>query len=172
MTLGLDHIASHHLALGGFAVLMGMAAIEDFRRLTIPNLLTGALCLIWPIYFAAAPSLIGGLAAIGCALGVFLVGALLFARGYIGGGDVKLLSAAVLWAGPVGTPGLLMLTGIFGGLLALVLLVPGVSTLAELARLKLGRDAPRSPTGNSIPVPYGIAIAGAALIVILSPTLS
>ena len=58
--------------------------------------------MLWPLYFAAAPSLAAALAAIGCALAVFIVGALLFARGYLGGGDVKLLTAATLWAGPAG----------------------------------------------------------------------
>src|SRR4051812_19102181 len=70
-----------------FGVLMAAAAIEDFRRLTIPNLVPAALCLLWPAYaFATAPSLDGALAAAGCALAVFLVGAVFFARGWLGRG--------------------------------------------------------------------------------------
>lgn len=158
-------------ALTLFGVVMVIAAFEDFRRLVIPNLLPIVLCAGWPIYFAAAPSLFGALSAIGCALAVFLVGAVLFARGYLGGGDVKLLSAATLWAGPAGTPALLILTSVLGGTLALFLLLPIGSQMTAAARLMLGQPSIPAGRGLAAPVPYGVAIAGAALIVILSPYL-
>jgi prepilin peptidase CpaA len=158
-------------ALAGFAGLMLAAAIEDLRRLIIPNVLIVALSLIWPFYFAAAPSLIGGLSALGCAAAVFFIGALCFSRGWLGGGDVKLLSVATLWAGPSGTPSLLLLTGIFGGILALVLLVPPGAYLATLARAKLGPSDGPAGSGMETPIPYGIAIAGAAMTVIFLPHL-
>lgn len=160
------------LALTLFAAVMAVAAFEDFRRLVIPNLLPIVLCAAWPAaYFAAAPSLYGCLAALGCALAVFLAGAVLFARGYLGGGDVKLLSAAALWAGPAGVPTLLLLTAVFGGALALFLLLPFGGQLATSARLMLGQPALPAPRGLAMPVPYGVAIAGAALIVVVSPLL-
>lgn len=157
------------VALAGFAGLMLAAAVEDLRRLIIPNPLVLALCLLWPLYLAAAPSLYGALAAIGCAIAVFLAGALCFSRGWLGGGDVKLLAVATLWAGPSGTPALLLLTGILGGVLALFLLMPPGAYITTLARAKLGpADAPGAQ-GMATPVPYGIAIATAALVVILLP---
>src|SRR5260370_20089393 len=137
----------HAVLLTVFAVLMVAAAVEDFRRLTIPNLVPAALCLLWPAYFAAtAPSLYGALAAIGCALAVFLVGAALFARGWLGGGDVKLLAAATLWAGPAGTPSLLILTGMLGGAPALFLLLPVGGQMAAAARALPG--PPPVPAGR------------------------
>src|SRR5260370_24293776 len=86
--------------LAGFAGLMTTAAVEDFRRLMIPNALTLALCVLWPLHLATAPTitLAAALGAAGCGLAVFLAGALLFSRGLVGGGDVKLLTAATLWA--------------------------------------------------------------------------
>src|SRR5260370_41483230 len=45
------------IALTGFTGVMTAAAFEDFRRLVIPNLLPIALCVLWPGYFAAAPTL-------------------------------------------------------------------------------------------------------------------
>ena len=48
-------------ALLGFAGLMVLAAIEDLRRLMIPNVLTLSLCLLWPLYMIATPSLFGTL---------------------------------------------------------------------------------------------------------------
>jgi len=157
------------IVLTAFGVVMAAAAFEDFRRLVIPNLLPIILVVLWPVYFAASPSLYGALAAIGCAAAVFLIGAVLFARGWLGGGDVKLLAAATLWAGPAGTPTLLMLTGALGGVLALFLLMPLGTQIAASARLMLGQPPLYSPRGMATPVPYGVAIAGAALIVTLSP---
>jgi prepilin peptidase CpaA len=157
-----------YVALIGFAGLMIAAAFEDLRRLVIPNPLTLALCLLWPLYIVSAPSLIGVLGAVACALIVFVAGALFFSRGFLGGGDVKLLTAAALWAGPSQTPALLVATGILGGALALFLLAPPGAHLATLARAKLGpADAPAPQL--TTPIPYGIAIAGAAMIVIFFP---
>jgi prepilin peptidase CpaA len=158
------------IAVTAFGVVMAFAAVEDFRRLVIPNLLPILLVVLWPVYFAVvAPSLYGALAAIGCALAVFIGGAVLFARGYLGGGDVKLLSAATLWAGPAGTPELLMLTGVLGGALALFLLMPFGMQIAAAARGMLGQPPIAAERGLAMPVPYGVAIAGAALIVTLHP---
>src|SRR5437764_13356386 len=155
------------IALPVFAAVMAIAAYEDFRRLVIPNLLPAVLCVAWPVHFAAAPSLFGAMTAVGCALAVFIVGAALFARGFLGGGDVKLLTAATLWCGAAGTPSLLVLTGILGGVLTLFLLLPFGAQLAAAGRALLGPAA----IDTSKSVPYGVAIAGAALIVVLSPHL-
>jgi prepilin peptidase CpaA len=152
-----------------FAVLMAAAAFEDFRRLTIPNLVPAALCLLWPAYaLATAPSLYDVLTAAGCGLAVFLVGAVMFARGWLGGGDVKLLAAATLWAGASQTLGLLLVTGVLGGVLALILWSP-FGKFALSARSLFGRPGFAEAPGSAVPVPYGVAIAGAALIVVVSP---
>ena len=157
------------IVLTTFSVVMAAAAFEDFRRLVIPNLLPILLVALWPFYFAAAPSLYGALAAIGCAAAVFVVGAALFAFNLLGGGDVKLLSAATLWAGPARTPELLILTAVLGGALALILLMPGAAEIATAARVRLGQPPIDVGHGRKMKIPYGLAIIGAALIVILPP---
>jgi prepilin peptidase CpaA len=159
------------IALPVFAAVMAIAAYEDFRRLVIPNLLPAVLCVAWPVHFAAVPSLFGAMTAVGCALAVFIVGAALFARGFLGGGDVKLLTAATLWCGAAGTPSLLVLTGILGGVLTLFLLLPFGAQLAAAGRALLGPAAIATEHDTGKSVPYGVAIAGAALIVVLSPHL-
>jgi len=159
------------LAVTVFAAVMAIAAFEDFRRLVIPNLLPIVMCAMWPLYVASASSLHEVLAALGCALAVFAVGAVLFALNKLGGGDVKLLAVATLWAGPAGTPALLMLTGVLGGALALFLLMPFGNQLATAGRVMLGQSSLVPERGLATPVPYGIAIAGAGLIVVLSPYL-
>jgi prepilin peptidase CpaA len=160
------------ILLTAFAGLMVAAAFEDFRRLTIPNLVPAALCLLWPLHLlSTGPSLYGGFGAIGSALAVFLVGAVFFARGWLGGGDVKLLAAAVLWAGPAATPNLLLMTGVLGGVMALFLFMPFGGQLVASARLMLGQALLQHESGIAAPIPYGVAIAAAAVIVTVQPLL-
>jgi hypothetical protein len=54
-------------------------------------------------------------------------------------------------------------------MLALFLLIPPAAHLATLARAKLGPDEAVVKSGMTTPVPYGIAIAAAALLVIFLP---
>src|SRR5438067_1440795 len=170
-TTGLMFLQPDTIALPVFATVMAIAAYEDFRRLVIPNLLPVILCAAWPVHFAAAPSLFGAATAIGCALAVFLVGAVLYSRDFLGGGDVKLLSAATLWAGASGTPSLLMLTGILGGGIALLLLMPGAAQIVSMVRSVVTRSPIETEHVLKMRMPYGLAIIGAALIVVLSPYL-
>jgi prepilin peptidase CpaA len=157
----------HLVPLAGFAGLMVVAAVEDLRRLVIPNTVVLGLCTLWPLQLASAPdiSLFGSASAALCAAAVFAAGALLFSRGLMGGGDVKLLTVATLWAGPAGTPTLLIGTAILGGLLTLALLFP-LALRAAFAPAAVASAAKR------MPVPYGVAIAAAALIVTIPPNLS
>lgn len=162
------------LALFAFTALMVTAAFEDFRRLMIPNWLIAGLVAVWPLSLVAgrvAPAM--ALGALGVAGAVFLAGALLFARGLLGGGDVKLLCAAALWAGPAATPELLLVTAGLGGVLSLFLLSPVGAHLSFAGRLLFGPPgaavAAATAAEGRVPVPYGIAIAGGALIIILQP---
>jgi prepilin peptidase CpaA len=167
MALGL-----HLIPLSGFAVLMAAAAIEDFRRLVIPNPVILALCVLWPLHLATAhATLAAGLEAVACASTVFLAGTVMFARGLIGGGDVKLFFAATLWAGADRVAPLFAVTGLIGGVLALAFLTPlgaRISARRRAAQDHAGADA---CAANRAPMPYGVAIAIAALIVTIRPHL-
>jgi prepilin peptidase CpaA len=166
--------AMHLVPLAGFAGLMAVAAFEDLRRLVIPNGLILALCVLWPLHLAIAPQLslaAGGLAT-GCAAAVFLAGALLFSRGLIGGGDVKLLTAATLWAGPAATPALFVWTGLLGGLLSLAFLTPLGAQLAATRPIVPGSVTAAASAAHRVAVPYGVAIAAAAIIVTIPPNFS
>jgi prepilin peptidase CpaA len=159
--------------LAGFAGLMIAAAIIDFRRLVIPNPLIGGLCVLWMLDLetTSRTTPAATLAAIGCAVAVFFVGAVLFSRGLIGGGDVKLLAVASLWAGADAFPPLLLLTALIGGVLALVFLTPlgARITTSRLADSASGGD--HRLRMRHAPVPYGVAIAVAALVVTVAPHL-
>jgi prepilin peptidase CpaA len=160
------------LALAGFGGLMMAAAASDFCRLVIPNRVVVALCLLWPLHEGARGAAPGAIVAtLGCAAAVLAAGALLFARGMVGGGDVKLLAAASLWVGAAAVPALLTATALLGGVMALAFLTP-------LARLGAAGRARAAESGGAAfgavrnPIPYGVAIAGAALAVTMAPLLA
>ncbi len=168
MAPGLDRIA-----LAGFAALMIAAAVIDFRRLVIPNTLVIALCALWPLHVG---SLRGGdlsatVESIAGAALVLIAGSALFARGLVGGGDVKLLAAASLWTGPGGVVRLLLATALIGGVLALMFLTP-LARLSGAGRRLDELQQDQAAGAGSAPIPYGVAISAAALIVTLPPYLN
>jgi prepilin peptidase CpaA len=164
----------HLVPLAGYVGLMATAAFEDIRSLVIPNAVILGLCVLWPFHLATAPSvtLAGSFGAAGCAAAVFFVGALLFSRGLIGGGDVKLIAAATLWAGPAATPPLLILTSVVGGLLTLFLLSPAGVLITGARRPVFPPATAGTSAATPVSVPYGVAIAAAALIVTIPPNFS
>src|SRR5512142_609947 len=88
------------LVLAFFAGLVIAAALKDISSFTIPNWISIALAL----GFAPAALIVGAsLSAVGISfavgLGFLVVGAGMFAVGWIGGGDAKLMAAASLWLG-------------------------------------------------------------------------
>ena len=95
------------------------------------------------------------------ALCVFAVGFLLFAKGWMAGGDVKLISAVALWSGPEYILPFLFLTSIAGAVLAVAMLGKIRDPLAMVAgRFGLVRIQGML-MGSKIP--YGLAIAVGAL---------
>lgn len=140
------------IALGLMALLAALmiaAAISDLRSRTISNGLNGAIALLAIPFWIAT-----GLSAwpevpiqIGAAFGVFLLFAGLFAIGAMGGGDVKMIGAVMLWIPlPLFVPALTVMA-IAGGLLSGTMLI----------HIKL------RPSEKPVEVPYGVAIAAAGL---------
>ncbi len=103
-----------------FCVIYAM--ITDYRWLHIPNLLSIVLALGFIPYALIAGPAVPFLAHIGVAALVFLVLFACFAFGWLGGGDVKLAGAIMLWAGPTHGVEFVVLFALFGGLFALFLL--------------------------------------------------
>jgi prepilin peptidase CpaA len=89
-----------YLCFAGFLIMLGLAAFTDVCERRIPNRLTGGLAALYPVYVLVSPIPVAWPAALGLAVVVFVIGLGLFARELIGGGDVKLIAALSLWAGP------------------------------------------------------------------------
>jgi prepilin peptidase CpaA len=150
-----------------FALLLLLAAWQDWRTMHIADGISlGIIGLFtaWALTGLGAGSLsLADLAlALVCAAGMFGLGALGFAAGAIGGGDVKLAAAASLFAGQAFLLDFVMVTAVVGGLLAVAILVgapigPVVSAGAGRVRARLRGS-----------LPYGPAIAAGGLWVALA----
>ena len=138
------------------------AAIQDAVQLRISNLITLAVLILAIV----AAFMVGIEVAVWQNLLVFglvlAVGTVLFSRGVLGGGDVKLLAAVGLWADLGGAARLIASIFIFGGLLALLIVLGRTVLPASLGE----RVAVLKPKAG---IPYGIAIAlGTVFIVMVS----
>ncbi len=144
------------------AALLVAAAVSDFRRFTIPNWIVLSLIVFW--LFRLAFSAIAGAAllpmafSVLTALAVLAGGAFAFQRGWLGGGDVKLLAATVLWLPAGRAVDFLSLVALLGGALAAIAIIA-----ARLVRpAAAGPDGSRPVAG--LRLPYGVAISGAGLL--------
>jgi len=154
------------------ALLVLAAAATDIRSRTVPNGLTvtGVVC---GVLLNSSLNGWGGLkgSLLGLLVGLSLFLPLFLLRG-MGGGDVKLMAAIGSMAGVTDTIVIFMLTAIFGGVLAIALLLwkgglgralrnMGV-ILGELMRLRVPHEAHPELTidhERSVKLPYAVAIA-------------
>jgi prepilin peptidase CpaA len=146
-----------------FAFAMVYAGLTDLTTMRIRN----NLCLwLFGSYAALAPFVgftveqIAWSAAFAAAL--LAVSFILFAFGWMGGGDGKLLAVTALWLGVDHAPAFLIYTGLFGG--ALTLAVLQLRLVGLPAFLGNRPWITRLQSDNS-GVPYGVAITLAALVV-------
>jgi prepilin peptidase CpaA len=151
------------IRLALFPAMMAFAASSDFLTLTISNrvslILVGGFVALAAIGGVSAADVLSHLAA-GC---VVLVAAFsLFARGIVGGGDAKLAAATTLWLGFDHLLPYLLYASLLGGALSVGLIWFRMAPLPDwLAR----HDWVRRLHGKDAGVPYGIALAAAALAV-------
>ena len=132
----------------------------DMTRFTIPNWLVGSLLLLYPLAVWLSPVAVAWQSSLLVMISVFAVGYIVFAMKWMGGGDVKLITALSLWVGVAGLLDFVFLFAVLGGLLSLVLWL-GRKLLLYIPRIN-AQTLPRI-LKNGEPVPYGLAIAGAFL---------
>jgi prepilin peptidase CpaA len=144
--------------LGALALLLVSAGIEDVRTREIANWKNAAIALLAPLWWwsnglALWPDLAIHL---GVAAIVFTLFCVVFYFGAMGGGDVKMIGALALWFPFQGLIWMLIVMSLVGGALTLLLII---------------ERAVRRKT-SAIEVPYGVAIAIAALISLPEPFLN
>ncbi|HOB12799.1 MAG TPA: prepilin peptidase [Novosphingobium sp.] len=118
----MSDVEFRYLLLGGLAIALAIAAVTDLRRRQIDNWLNAAIALCAPLYWWASNLTLWPDVAwqIGICLIVFFGFAVIFARGGMGGGDVKLLAALALWLPPMVFFSVLFLTSLVGGAMSMV----------------------------------------------------
>ncbi len=153
-----------------------LAAATDLRARRIPNAIPIALALI-SIAFVAAHGPLAVLVALAMGLATLVAGTFAFARGWLGGGDVKLLAAVAISLAPADALAFFIYTSIAGGVLAIVTAIAAgrlVSTLraaSALARPLIYTGVASVTPERPLKLPYALAIAAGALAVPLSHTL-
>ena len=157
-------------ALSAGAALLIAAALHDVVARTVPNRLAAAIAILGLAIQGLQGSL---LVAVPAAIAVFIGAALCWRRGWMGGGDVKLLGAAALIVPPETIPALLCTIALAGGLLAFVYLAgrrrerrPVDAKPISLAARALRAERWRLRRGG--PMPYAVAIACGAFFVLYS----
>lgn len=146
-----------------FPAMMAFAASSDLLTMTISNrvslILIGGFFVLALMTGMSGPDMLWHMGSAGIVLTVTFS---LFAMGWIGGGDAKLAAATALWLGFDHLLTYLLYGALLGGALTLILLWFRTLPLPPyLASQKWVQRLHRKDGG----VPYGIALAGAALLV-------
>ncbi|QDX26303.1 peptidase [Sphingomonas suaedae] len=146
------------LLLGLLVLILVSAGIEDARIREISNWKNAAIALLaLPWWFAMGLSPWPDIAIqAAMAAGVFALFALAFHFGMMGGGDVKMIAAIALWFPFTQFVNLLVIMSLAGGAITLLMLID-----------KWVRRRSEPPE-----IPYGIAIAIAALLTLREPILN
>jgi prepilin peptidase CpaA len=146
-----------------FPAMMAFAASSDLFTMTIANrislILIGGFGLL---ALMTGMSVTQVLSHIGAGTSVLVVAFTLFSFGWIGGGDAKLAAATALWFGFNHLFDYLIYSSILGGVLTLLLIQ---FRMLPLPHVLAGRDWIERLHRRGGGIPYGIALAAAALLV-------
>ncbi len=146
-----------------FPAMMAFAASSDLITMTISNRVSLALVAGFVVLALVTGMGMGEFARhLGAGALVLVVAFGFFSRGWIGGGDAKLAAATALWFGFDQLVPYLLYASLLGGLLTFAMLQFRTLPLpAPLAGQAWAERLHRMDTG----IPYGIALAAAALLI-------
>jgi prepilin peptidase CpaA len=146
-----------------FPALMAFAASSDLLTMTISNRLSMALAGgFFLVTLITGMSLYAFGMHLAAAAVVLVIAFVFFSQGWIGGGDAKLVAATALWFGFDYLLDYLIYASLFGGALTVaIILFRKLPLPVILARQTWIFRLHESGAG----VPYGIALAAAALVV-------
>ena len=160
-------ILTEAIKLTLFPAMMAFAASSDLFTMTIANrvslILVGGFALLAAMTGMSAAEM---LSHVGAAAAVLAVVFVFFTCGWIGGGDAKLAAATVLWLGFAHLADYLVYASLLGGTLTVALIQFRAMRLPQVC---VGRDWAERLHRRGGCVPYGIALAAAALLVYPQP---
>jgi prepilin peptidase CpaA len=153
------HILPTAYLISGFVGCSLAAALSDAQTLRISNSLSGAILILFGVYALISLSPAQTVTALAMAGATLLIGFAAFVRGWLGGGDAKLLAVCMAWAGTSHATEFLIVTGLSGGVIALALRSNLTAPLAD----RLRRNWPGTAAETQASMPYGVAIAAGAV---------
>jgi prepilin peptidase CpaA len=140
-------LTAFHLAIIFIAgSIFVAAAVHDSCSYRIPNYMCGLLLALYPFFVLTAPYPVDWKQSLAIFALVVVAGFAMFLGKLAGAGDVKLLAAASLWAGPHLIAVLLIVTAIAGGVVSIFMAI-------AVHRRKQAEHL------TKVPIPYGVAIA-------------
>lgn len=152
-----ESASASQVSVACFVALVLVAAASDIVSYKIPNVVVLMMIAMYPIYVAVTPGKQEWLASVGIFAATIAVGIPLSHFRIFGAGDMKLLAAILLWAGPVLALPALLLSTIAGGFVAILMLTKVRYVIAatfvsvggdRLAKVFLAKN-----------MPYGIGLA-------------
>jgi prepilin peptidase CpaA len=150
------------LLLSLLPALVIAAGLHDLTTMKIPNWISGLLILgFFPTALMVGLSPMAVAFHVGVAVLALFCGMAMFALRMIGGGDAKLMAAAMLWIGASGAPYFVLYTAVVGGLFCLVLMIGRKQMVPFVAHAPGWFANLMQPKGD---VPYGVAIAAGVLL--------
>ena len=161
-----------------YITCVSYAMWTDVASMTIPNWISVTLTLSFGLFAILNLQLVPAAIHISIAVIVFAVTFGCYVMHWMGGGDVKLLSALSAWMGPEHIMPFLFNVALLGGLLALIVIIlrsaAGASIFAS--RYPDMREWIERATSRHIPyaVPIGLAamISGSALFPAIAATIA
>lgn len=149
-------------SLLAYTSLLILAAVWDIAFYRIPNMVVISMCVL---FFVAALAVsfqpeMWGWHGLGFAIALG-VGILSWRVGIMGGGDVKLIAALGLWTGINGLPGLFLVIALTGGIFTVFLIL-----VRHCVQLYVSPARRPAILRHGEPVPYGVAIASAGLLIV------
>jgi prepilin peptidase CpaA len=151
------------LPIAVFCAAMIFAGVRDLTTMTIPNWLTLALFVAFFVAALATGMPFADIVQhVGIGIATRLVGMALFARGWIGGGDAKLMAVVALWIGWAQVLPYFVIASILGG--GLTLLILGYRNL-PLPDFVVRQAWALRLHDRTEGVPYGLALAAAGLLI-------
>lgn len=148
-----------------FVLCVCYTIVSDFRNLRIPNWVIILLACAFALFAAFHLELGTTLGHVALAVLIFILASAFFIANWIAGGDVKFLTATILWMGPEHATYFTIVMALVGSILAMVLLgirqYPFVIEAYLPDTWVLRRMSILAERGQC---PYGVAIGIAALL--------
>jgi prepilin peptidase CpaA len=164
----------HTVVLSTSIVILAIIAYGDVRTRRIPNVLAFSIATLGLVRMIFDLDLMTAIHTIEASAAVFVATFILFWRGILGGGDTKLIAATALLIGSHDLVDFLFLMSLCGGALALAILARDELGLQRWSCYRSVRATPAQAANQTAAtrstVPYAVAIASAAAVVLMLRT--